>query len=238
MEVIPAIDIKNGHCVRLLQGNFTQSTVYDDNPPGVARRWVEQGATRLHIVDLDGARSGHPVHLDIIAKIVQSVPVPVQVGGGIRSMQDVADFLSIGVARVILGTAAVRDPNLILGLVERYADAIIIGVDARNGLVATQGWLETVSIQADELVQHMATLGVQRIIYTDISRDGTLSEPNYAATAALIKPAGPAIIASGGVAQVEQLQQLAQLGCEAAIVGRALYTGAVRLPEALHILAQ
>lgn len=236
MEIIPAIDIKNGHCVRLLQGNFSQETVYDENPLGVARRWVEQGARRLHVVDLDGARSGRPIHLDIIAKIAQGVPIPVQVGGGIRSATDVAELLNVGVKRVILGTAAVRDPELIAELVERYGDAIIIGVDARDGLVATEGWLETATVQATELVQQMCSLGVQRIIYTDISRDGTLSEPNYTATAALIQPDGPAIIASGGVAHVNQLQRLEQLGCEAAIIGRALYTGAVRLPEALRLM--
>ncbi len=236
MEIIPAIDIKNGHCVRLLQGNFTQETIYDDNPLGVARRWVEQGAGRLHVVDLDGARSGRPVHLDIIAKIAQGVSIPVQVGGGIRSANDVAMLLKAGVTRVILGTAAVRDPVLIAELVERYGDAVIIGVDARNGLVATEGWLETAAVQATELVLQMSKLGVRRIIYTDISRDGTLSEPNYSATAALIQPDGPAIIASGGVAHVNQLQRLEQLGCEAAIVGRALYTGDVRLPEALRLI--
>jgi phosphoribosylformimino-5-aminoimidazole carboxamide ribotide isomerase len=238
VEIIPAIDIKNGRCVRLFQGNFTQETVYDDNPLAVARRWVEQGATRLHLVDLDGARAGQPIHIDVIAAIVRALTIPVQVGGGMRSAADVEQVLKLGAARVILGTAAVHDPELITYLVARYPDAIVVGVDARDGMVATAGWLETAAVQASELVRSMADLGVLRFIYTDISRDGTLSEPNYAATAQLIQPGGPAVIASGGIANSSQLQHLAELGCEGAIVGRALYTGDIRLPEALRSLAQ
>jgi phosphoribosylformimino-5-aminoimidazole carboxamide ribotide isomerase len=237
VEIIPAIDIKNGRCVRLFQGNFTQETVYDDNPLAVARRWVEQGATRLHLVDLDGARAGQPIHIDVIGAIVRTLTIPVQVGGGMRSAADVEQVLKLGAARVILGTAAVHDPELMKYLVERYPDAIIVGVDARDGLVATAGWLETAAVQASELVRSMADLGVRRFIYTDISRDGTLSEPNYAATAQLIRPGGPAVIASGGIANSSQLQHLAEIGCEGAIVGRALYTGDIRLPEALRSLA-
>ncbi|GAB4109348.1 MAG: 1-(5-phosphoribosyl)-5-[(5-phosphoribosylamino) methylideneamino]imidazole-4-carboxamide isomerase [Roseiflexaceae bacterium] len=237
MEIIPAIDIKNGRCVRLFQGNFTQETVYDDNPLAVARRWVEQGATRLHLVDLDGARAGQPIHIDVIGSIIRAVPIPVQVGGGMRNEAAVAQVLGLGAARVIIGTAAVRDPQLVVRLVEHFGDAIIVGVDARGGQVATEGWLETASLAATDLVQRMAALGVHRVAYTDISRDGTLSEPNYEATAELIAPGGPAIIASGGVASTPQLLRLAEIGCEAAIVGRALYTGDVRLPEAIRALA-
>jgi phosphoribosylformimino-5-aminoimidazole carboxamide ribotide isomerase len=237
VEIIPAIDIKNGRCVRLFQGNFTQETVYDDNPLAVARRWVEQGATRLHLVDLDGARAGQPIHIDVIGAIVRTLTIPVQVGGGMRSAADVEQVLKLGAARVILGTAAVHDPELITYLIARYPDAIIVGVDARDGLVATAGWLETAAVQASALVHSMADLGVRRFVYTDISRDGTLSEPNYAATAELIRPGGPAVIASGGIANSSQLQHLAEIGCEGAIVGRALYTGDIRLPEALRSLA-
>ncbi|MDZ4721770.1 MAG: 1-(5-phosphoribosyl)-5-[(5-phosphoribosylamino)methylideneamino]imidazole-4-carboxamide isomerase [Roseiflexaceae bacterium] len=237
MEIIPAIDIKNGRCVRLFQGNFTQETVYDDNPLAVARRWVEQGATRLHVVDLDGARAGQPIHVDVIGAIVRTLTIPVQVGGGMRTEDDVEQALKLGAARVILGTAAVHDPELITHLVARYPDAIIVGVDARDGMVATAGWLETAAVEASALVQKMAELGVRRFIYTDISRDGTLSEPNYAATAQLIQAGGPAVIASGGIANSSQLQRLAEIGCEGAIVGRALYTGDIRLPEAIRSLA-
>ncbi|HWQ12659.1 MAG TPA: 1-(5-phosphoribosyl)-5-[(5-phosphoribosylamino)methylideneamino]imidazole-4-carboxamide isomerase [Roseiflexaceae bacterium] len=236
MEIIPAIDIKDGQCVRLYQGDFEQLTVYDDDPVAVARRWVEQGARRLHVVDLDGARMGHPVHADVITAVVRAAGVPVQLGGGLRDEATVRMALGLGVERVILGTAAVHAPELIALLVERYGEAIVVGVDARDGLVATAGWVDTEQVQAAELVERMSALGVRRFVYTDISRDGTLSAPNYSATAALVRPGGPAIIASGGVGRVEHLRRLAAIGCEGAVVGRALYTGALSLREALSAL--
>jgi phosphoribosylformimino-5-aminoimidazole carboxamide ribotide isomerase len=236
MEIIPAIDIKNGRCVRLLQGDFTHEIVYDESPLAVARRWVEQGATRLHVVDLDGARAGQPVHIDVISAIIRAVAVPVQVGGGLRSEHEIERMLKIGAARVVVGTVAVSRPQLIARMATRHGDALAVGVDARAGVVATHGWEASAGIRASDLVDHMARLGVQHVIYTDIARDGTLSEPNYAAIAALVRPGGPAIIASGGVASTLQLEQLARIGCVGAIVGRALYTGAVRLPEALRII--
>src|SRR5262245_24678961 len=194
MEIIPAIDIKDGKCVRLYQGDFTQMTIYDDDPTAVALRWVEQGARMLHVVDLDGARAGHPVNAATIVAIIQTVGVPVQIGGGLRDEPSVLAALGLGVARVILGTAAVQQPQLIGRLVERYGDEIAVGVDARDGVVATAGWTERAQVRAPELIDHMATRGVRRIIYTDISRDGTLSEPNIAANAALERQGGPAII--------------------------------------------
>jgi phosphoribosylformimino-5-aminoimidazole carboxamide ribotide isomerase len=236
MDIIPAIDIKDGQCVRLYQGNFEQSTVYDDDPVAVARRWVEQGARRLHVVDLDGARSGYPVHADVISAIVRAAGVPVQLGGGLRDEAAVQTALGLGVARVILGTAAVQNPDLVARLLAQHGDAIIIGVDARDGMVATAGWLDTAALRAADLVATMAALGAPRVIYTDISRDGTLTEPNYAATAELIESGGPAIIASGGVGRIEHLRRLAAIGCEGAIVGRALYTGALSLREAIKAL--
>ena len=238
MEIIPAIDIKDGKCVRLYQGDFARMTIYDDDPTAVARRWVEQGARMLHVVDLDGARAGHPINAATIVAIVQTVGVPVQIGGGLRDEPSVLAALGLGVARVILGTAAVQQPQLIRRLVERYGDEIAVGVDARDGVVATTGWTEQAQVRAPELIDHMAALGVRRIIYTDISRDGTLSEPNIAATAALVRPGGPAIIASGGVGRLEHLVQLAKIGVEAAIVGRALYTDDLHLPEAIQTLSQ
>jgi phosphoribosylformimino-5-aminoimidazole carboxamide ribotide isomerase len=237
MELIPAIDIKNGRCVRLFQGDFAQETVYGDDPAAVALRWVDQGATRLHLVDLDGARAGQPVNAELISTIARAVPIPVQVGGGLRSAAHVEQLLEAGAARVILGTAAVRDPELVAQLAQRFGDAIIVGVDARDGLVATEGWLDTATIRATDLVDRMAAVGVRRVVYTDIARDGTLTEPNYAATGELIRPGGPAIVASGGVARADQLLRLAALGCDAAIVGRALYTGDILLPDALRALA-
>jgi phosphoribosylformimino-5-aminoimidazole carboxamide ribotide isomerase len=238
MDIIPAIDIKDGKCVRLYQGDFSQVTVYGDDPAAVARRWVEQGARMLHVVDLDGAKVGHPVNADVILAIVQSAGVPVQIGGGLRDEPAVLAALELGVARVILGTAAVQQPNLIARLAERYGQQIAVGVDARDGMVATSGWTEQAQVRASDLVDHMAALGVRWIIYTDISRDGTLTEPNYAATAALMQPDGPAIIASGGVGKLEHLLRLASIGVEAVIVGRALYTGDLDLAEAIESLKQ
>ena len=236
MDIIPAIDIKDGKCVRLYQGDFARVTVYDHDPPAVARRWVEQGARMLHVVDLDGAKAGHPVNADAILAIVQAVDVPVQIGGGLRDEKAVLAALGLGVARVVLGTAAVEQPDLVARLVERYGEEIAVGVDARDGIVATAGWTEQAQVAAPELIDHMAAIGVRRFIYTDISRDGTLTEPNYAATAALVRPDGPAIIASGGVGKLEHLLRLSTIGVEAVVVGRALYTGDLSLPEALEAL--
>lgn len=236
MHIIPAIDLKDGLCVRLYQGDFAQTTVYGTDPTQIARRWVAEGATHLHVVDLDGAKAGYPVNTGAIRAIVEAVPVPVQLGGGLRTEADVAAALAVGVRRVILGTVAVQDPAFVEQMVARFGDAIIVGVDARDGWVATAGWTETTQMQATELIARMAGLGVQRIIYTDISRDGTLTEPNYAATGALVRPDGPAIVASGGIAQIDHLVRLAALGVEGAIVGRALYTGAIVLPAAIDAL--
>jgi phosphoribosylformimino-5-aminoimidazole carboxamide ribotide isomerase len=236
MELIPAIDLKDGRCVRLYQGDFAQSTIYSDDPVATARRWVEQGATRLHVVDLDGARGGRPANTDAVLAIVRAAGVPVQLGGGLRRAEDVDAALALGVERVILGTAAVEQLDLVSRLTARFGEQVIVGVDARDGMVATAGWTETADVRAVELVRHVAELGVPRIIYTDISRDGTLTEPNFAALAELIWPAGPAIIASGGISAVAHLRRLAALGAEAAIVGKALYDDKLDLPSALAAL--
>jgi phosphoribosylformimino-5-aminoimidazole carboxamide ribotide isomerase len=236
MELIPAIDLQNGVCVRLYQGDFNRSTVYDTQPGDAARRWVEQGATRLHVVDLDGAKAGRPVNVEAVRMIVQAVDVPVQLGGGLRDEQNIAAALDSGVARVVLGTVAVHDPLFVERMAARFGDRIIVGIDARDGRVATSGWTEVASVQATDLVERMAEVGVQRVIYTDISRDGTMVGPNYEATAALVRPDGPAIIASGGIATIDHLLQLVATGVEGAIVGRALYTGDITLSAALDAL--
>jgi phosphoribosylformimino-5-aminoimidazole carboxamide ribotide isomerase len=236
-ELYPAIDIHLGTAVRLTQGDYATAQVYDPSPAHAARRWQDAGARYLHVVDLDGAKAGHPVNLAAIEAICQSVDIPVQLGGGIRSHADVAAVRGVGVSRTIIGTKAVSDPDFVRDLVAAHGDAIIVGVDARDGLVQTAGWLAGSAVSATDLVAQMAALGVRRIIYTDISRDGTLSEPNYDATAALITPGGPAIIASGGVSKTEQLLLLARRGIHGAVVGRALYTGDISLPAALHALA-
>lgn len=236
MEIIPAIDLKDGRCVRLYQGDFAQQTVYGDDPVAMARRWVDLGATRLHVVDLDGARSGRPTNTAAVLAIVQAAGVPVQLGGGLRREEDVVAALALGVERVILGTAAVEQTGLVARLVARFGAQVIVGVDARNGMVATAGWTETADVSAVDLVRHMADLGVSRVVYTDISRDGTLTEPNFEALAELIWPDGPAIVASGGIATVEHLTRLAALGAESAIVGKALYDAKIDLPAALRAL--
>lgn len=236
MEIIPAIDLKDGHCVRLYQGDFAQATVYSEDPVAVARRWEALGAPRLHVVDLDGARNGRPTNTDAVIAIVQAVGIPVQLGGGLRREEDISAVLALGVDRVILGTAAVEQSELVARLVARFAERIIVGVDARDGRVATAGWTSLAPVLATDLVARMGDLGVRRVIYTDISRDGTLTEPNFAALAELRRLNGPAIIASGGITRIEHLQRLARLKVEGAIVGKALYSGALDLAAALAAL--
>jgi phosphoribosylformimino-5-aminoimidazole carboxamide ribotide isomerase len=236
-ELYPAIDIHQGRCVRLTQGDYATAQIYDESPANAALRWQSAGATQLHVVDLDGAKAGHPVNTAAIAAICAAVTIPVQLGGGIRTHADVATVRSLGVRRTIIGTKAVADPAFVRDLVAQHGDAIIVGVDARDGLVHTAGWLAGSQVTATDLVAQMAALGVTRIIYTDISRDGTMTEPNYDATAALISPNGPRIIASGGVSKTAQLLVLARRGIHGAVVGRALYTGDITIPAALQALA-
>ncbi len=236
MEVIPAIDLLEGKCVRLYQGDYSQSQVFDENPVAVAQQWVNQGATRLHVVDLDGAKAGKPENLQAIAAIVQAVSVPVQVGGGLRDRTSVAQLLNLGVGRVILGTIAVKQPQLVADLCGEFPGKIVVGIDARNGKVATDGWLETSSVAATDLAHQMAQLGAAAIIYTDIHRDGTLSGPNLEALRELAESIAIPVIASGGVSSLTDLLSLLSLepiGVNGVIVGRALYTGDVSLKEAI-----
>ena len=236
MEVIPAIDLKGGKCVRLYQGDYRQETVFSDDPLGMALHWSSSGASRLHLVDLDGAAKGEPRHWPVIAEIAKAINIPVQVGGGIRRMETIERLLGSGVDRVILGTAAIEDPELIKEACHRFGEAIVVGVDARDGYVATHGWKRKTRFTAIELIQGMTSLGAKRFIYTDISRDGTLSQPNFEVIAELISTTKLPIIASGGIASISHLVRLKQLGAEGAIVGRALYTGDIRLEEALAAL--
>lgn len=237
MDVIPAIDLLEGRCVRLYQGDYAQLQVFNDNPVEVAQQWVEQGAPRLHLVDLDGAKAGYPVNGAAIAAIVQSVPVPVQVGGGLRDRQSVAELLDLGVDRAILGTIAVEQPDLVGQLCQDFPGKIVVGIDARNGKVATRGWLETSEVDAIALAQQMETLGAAAIIYTDIHRDGTLQGPNKAALRELAEVISIPVIASGGISSITDLLGLLALesiGVTGAIVGRALYTGDISLKEAVR----
>lgn len=235
MEVIPGIDLRWGRCVRLYQGDFKKETVFSDDPLGVAHQWQELGAPRLHIVDLDGAQKGEPVNLGVINGIVALVDIPVQVGGGIRSFDTAAKLLDMGVQRVVLGTAAIQNPKLVERLCKRFgSQAVVVSVDARDRQVAVRGWTEATTIRATELALRMAGLGVQRFLYTDITRDGTLTEPNFEAIHELVRETGSAILAGGGIASLEHLKRLAALGVEGAVVGRALYTGDIKLDEAIQ----
>lgn len=241
MEVIPAIDILGGQCVRLYQGDYGQVQTFDADPVAVAQRWVDEGATRLHLVDLDGAKAGHPVNLTAIAKIARDVSIPVQVGGGLRDRQSVASLLNAGVQRIILGTVAVEQPDLVSQLCQEFPGQIVVGIDARNGKVATRGWLETSEVQATDLAQQMATAEACAIIYTDIHRDGTLQGPNLDALRELASAIAIPVIASGGVSSLTDLFNLLALepiGVTGAIVGRALYTGEVSLKEAVRAVGQ
>jgi len=235
MQIFPAVDIKGGKCVRLYQGDYRQETVFSADPVAMAQQWQAQGAKRLHIVDLDGAASGMPKNPVIIESIVKQTGLPVQLGGGIRDEATVKKLLDIGIKRVILGTAAIEQPELVKKLCQAFGEAIMVGIDARDGFVATRGWKQATTVTALELAQQMASLGVPRILYTDIKRDGTLTEPNYQSIADLLAQVKLPIIAAGGIAAVSHLRKLKELGVEGAIVGRALYTGNIKLPEALAL---
>ena len=233
MEVIPAIDLKGGRCVRLYQGDYDRETVFSNDPVGMAVHWSSLGAPRLHLIDLDGAAAGKPCHLPLIAEIAKAIQIPVQVGGGIRQMESVESLLNAGVQRVILGTAAVEDQRVVEEAYRRFGDAVIVAVDAREGYVAVHGWQRRTNVTASDLVREMAAIGARRFIYTDILRDGTLSQPNFEAIARLTGNTSLPIIASGGITSISHLTRLSQLGVEGAIIGRALYSGDIKLEEAL-----
>ncbi|HIL30098.1 MAG TPA: 1-(5-phosphoribosyl)-5-[(5-phosphoribosylamino)methylideneamino]imidazole-4-carboxamide isomerase [Dehalococcoidia bacterium] len=238
MEVIPAIDLKSGRCVRLFQGDFGQETVFSDDPLAMALQWQEQGGHRLHLVDLDGAVQGTPVHLKVISAIVRALDIPVQVGGGIRDLAASDAWLEVGVDRVVIGTAAVRDPEMVQAVCRKHgSDRVVVSVDAKDGVVALQGWKEASTKTVFELAEEMAQIGVVRILYTDIARDGALTGPDFATNARLVNETSLSIQASGGVASVEHIRELVPTGVEGVIVGRAIYTGAVNLSEAVSAVA-
>jgi phosphoribosylformimino-5-aminoimidazole carboxamide ribotide isomerase len=219
--------------VRLYQGDYNRETVFSDDPFDMALKWQSMGASRLHIVDLDGAASGKIGNLDIIRDIARALLIPVQMGGGIRTMETIESLLKNGIERVILGTAAVEDPQLISEACRHYRDSIIVGIDAREGYVATHGWVRDTDQKAVTLAESMVHLGVRRFIYTDISRDGTLTEPNFSGIAGMIEALKLPVIAAGGIASISHLKMLAKLGVEGAILGRALYTGDIDLKQAI-----
>ncbi|MEC0241396.1 1-(5-phosphoribosyl)-5-[(5-phosphoribosylamino)methylideneamino]imidazole-4-carboxamide isomerase [Paenibacillus dokdonensis] len=237
--IYPAIDIRGGKCVRLIQGDYNQETVYNDSPLAAAKAWEDQGGSYIHLVDLDGAKAGHPVNDEVIGAIASGVNVPVQVGGGLRTVDDVKRLLSLGVSRVIIGTAAIEDRAFTEEVLGTYGDKVAIGIDARNGFVATRGWLETSEVKAEELAKELASKGAETFIFTDISRDGMMQGPNVDAIVALAKSSGRTVIASGGVSVMDdlvRLNQYRQEGVGGAIVGKALYTASIDLVEAVRTL--
>lgn len=237
MILYPAIDLKNGQCVRLLRGDMGQATVFGDDPAAQARSFAEAGCEWLHLVDLDGAFAGRPVNGDAVAAILKAVDVPVQLGGGIRDMGTVEDWLGRGVTRVILGTAAVEDPGLVREAASAFPRRVAVGLDARDGRVATRGWAEQTETTALDLARRFEDAGVAAIVYTDIDRDGAMQGPNVAATEALARAVSVPVIASGGVSRLADLVALRDTGVVAgAISGRALYDGALDLGAALEAL--
>ena len=228
MEIIPAIDLKDGRCVRLVRGDYEQETVYSQEPVQMARYWQDQGADRLHLVDLDGAKDGKPVNLEIIKEIIDVQEIPIQLGGGIRSLATIDYYLSAGIERVILGTIALQQPEVVQEALDKYgAERIVVGVDARGGQLAIQGWLETSSKTVEEMIQEMKEMGVRTFIYTDISKDGTLQGPDLEGLKKYNQIPGIELIASGGVSSFADLEELASIGIKSVIVGKAFYSGAL-----------
>ena len=231
---IPAIDIRGGRCVRLVQGDFTRETRYADDPAEMARHWQAQGAQRLHVVDLDGARDGVRANAEVVRRLLASVDLPVQVGGGIRSLETARALLDDGADRVVIGTAAAEHPERLTGWVDVLgAERLVVGVDARDGQVVTRGWLSPTDLNVISLCQRLAAAGVARVIYTDVARDGLLGGPDIAGTHELTSLMR--VIASGGVSTVQHLKALAEAGAEGAIVGTALYEGRLQLSDALAV---
>ncbi|MBA1335206.1 MAG: Phosphoribosylformimino-5-aminoimidazole carboxamide ribotide isomerase [Firmicutes bacterium] len=236
MIVYPAIDIKNGECVRLIQGDMERATTYYKNPAAAALRWQNLGAEHLHVVDLDGAVSGKPHNTAAIKEILDAVSIPIQLGGGIRDLETVEMALNMGVERVIIGTAALKDEAFIRSAVCRYGSRIVIGIDARDGCVAVEGWKRTSRVRPMELAKRMEAYGAERVVYTDISRDGMLEGPSFGMIEEMVKQTSMSIIASGGISSVDDLLRLREIGAGGAVVGKALYAGSIDLKEALDIL--
>ena len=236
MQLYPAIDMKNGQCVRLRQGAFKDITIYSDAPEKVAAHWQEKGASFLHLVDLDGALAGYSVNEEVIRRIADTVSIPIEIGGGIRSGEAVERMLGLGVRRVIIGTKAVEHPEFLRDMVRTFGEeAIVAGVDAKDGMVAVEGWEKVSSLTARDLCLTMKEYGVRHIVYTDISRDGMLSGPNVEATRKLTEETGLDIIASGGVSCMEDLKCLHEAGIRGAIIGTAFYENRIDLAEAVRL---
>ncbi|MDD2500627.1 MAG: 1-(5-phosphoribosyl)-5-[(5-phosphoribosylamino)methylideneamino]imidazole-4-carboxamide isomerase [Geobacter sp.] len=238
MIVIPAIDLKEGNCVRLEQGEMSRDTVFSDNPAEQALKWQEAGAELLHLVDLDGAFAGIPKNKAAIEAIIKAITIPAQLGGGIRDIATIESYLALGLSRVIIGTAAQRNPELVIEACKKFPGQIVVGIDAKNGMVAVQGWAELTGISAVDLARKFEDCGVAAIIYTDISRDGMMGGPNLDATRALAEAISIPVIASGGVSSLKDIENLMAIeasGVTGAITGKAIYTGAINLREAINL---
>jgi phosphoribosylformimino-5-aminoimidazole carboxamide ribotide isomerase len=235
MIIYPAIDIKDGRCVRLVQGKFNDVTVYSDHPVEMAMKFEQLGAEYLHVVDLDGARLGEPQNIAAISEMAVKVGIPLQLGGGIRSIEMIEIILCKGIQRVILGTSAVRDPELVKKAVGAFGNSLAVAIDAKDGMVAIEGWAKTSEFTAIGFAKKMEELGAKTIIYTDISRDGMLTGPNLKAMEDMVKAVGIDVIASGGVTNIQDIKNLKEIGVSGAIVGKALYTGDIDLKEAIAV---
>jgi len=238
MIVIPAVDLKDGRCVRLSQGRMDQESVYSEHPVEMAKHWESKGAERLHVVDLNGAVTGKPFHRTLIKEITQSILIPIEVGGGIRDLPTIEDYLSSGVQWVILGTAAIQNRPLMEEACHRFPERVILGIDAKGGRVAIQGWNEVVSLEATDLAKQFEGMGLSAIIFTDIERDGMGTGLNFESTKKLTRSTSIPVIASGGVSRIEDIEHLVELeadGIIGVIVGRALYTGNLNLKEAIRM---
>jgi phosphoribosylformimino-5-aminoimidazole carboxamide ribotide isomerase len=233
MQIWPAIDLRGGKCVRLEQGDYDRETVFGDDPVAMARHWVDEGAQFLHLVDLDGARDGRPTNLSSVEAIVAAVNVPCELGGGIRDEQTVGQLLGVGLSRLVIGTRALREPDWFRGLCRSFPGRLVLGIDARDGRVATDGWLQTSSVPAIDLARQFAAEPVAGIIYTDIAADGMLCGPNLAALEEMRNATGLPVIASGGIHAVDDIRRLASLRLAGSVIGRALYEGKFTVREAL-----
>lgn len=238
MKIWPAIDLRGGNCVRLKQGDYNQETIFGDNPGAMARQWCEQGAECMHLVDLDGARDGLWINQDAVRSIIEAISVPCQLGGGVREESTIELLLGLGVSRLIIGTKALKEPEWFSSMVEKFPHKLALGIDARDGMVATDGWLKTSETTAISLAQQFNGQPVAAIIYTDISRDGMMQGANIAGMSEMKQATNIPVIASGGVTTLEDVKQLREAGLDGAIIGRSLYDGVIDLKDAIALAAE
>jgi phosphoribosylformimino-5-aminoimidazole carboxamide ribotide isomerase len=235
MKIIPAIDIKNGKCVRLFQGDYSKETIYEDDPVIVAKKWEAQGAQILHVVDLDGAKNGKAINMDIIRRLVKAVKIPVQMGGGIRDFKSIFRKFDMRAERVILGTAALEDEKLLSKAIGLYREKIIVSLDSKNGILMKNGWLEKSDSELFSALRKLENMGISSIIYTDTIKHGTLSEPNYEVIKSIRENTKMSLIVAGGISSIEQIKKLKNMNVDEVIIGKALYEGKINLKEAISL---